>query len=312
MKNLKAPFPYFGGKSKVVDIVWERFGGIKNYIEPFAGSAAMLLGAPEGKRVETINDLDGFITNFWRAVKLDPQATARWADDIVSELDLHARHQWLIQRREGLTGRLREDPEYFDAKIAGWWVWGISLWIGSGWCERVSKKLPHLGGGGVGVHRSSIRLPHLGNEGMGETLYEMFDALSRRLRRVRVCSGSWERVCSSPTTTTRFGLTGVFLDPPYSRGAIDYAVGGVGSGLDAQVREWCKEWGGDPLMRIALCGYKGDHDELLSLGWSAHAWKTNGGYANSAKGETEGKQNSKSEVILFSPNCLPPEQVILL
>ena len=35
---MKAPFPWFGGKSKVSSIVWERFGDVQNYVEPFFGS----------------------------------------------------------------------------------------------------------------------------------------------------------------------------------------------------------------------------------------------------------------------------------
>ena len=44
--DLVAPFPYFGGKRKVAPAVWSRFGEVRNYVEPFCGSAAMLLGAP--------------------------------------------------------------------------------------------------------------------------------------------------------------------------------------------------------------------------------------------------------------------------
>lgn len=29
---MKAPFPYFGGKSKVADVVWEALGDVKHYI----------------------------------------------------------------------------------------------------------------------------------------------------------------------------------------------------------------------------------------------------------------------------------------
>lgn len=43
---LKAPFPWFGGKSKVAGLVWERFGEVENYVEPFFGSGAVLLGRP--------------------------------------------------------------------------------------------------------------------------------------------------------------------------------------------------------------------------------------------------------------------------
>ena len=77
---LAAPFPYFGGKSLACEQVWAAFGDVKNYVEPFCGSAAMLLGAPEGKRVETINDYDGFVSNFWRAIAYDPEIVAHYAD----------------------------------------------------------------------------------------------------------------------------------------------------------------------------------------------------------------------------------------
>lgn len=44
MKKLKAPFPWFGGKSRAAHLVWERFGAVGNYVEPFAGSLAVLGG----------------------------------------------------------------------------------------------------------------------------------------------------------------------------------------------------------------------------------------------------------------------------
>lgn len=42
---LKAPFPWFGGKSRVAHIVWEYFHDVDNYVEPFAGSGTTLLAA---------------------------------------------------------------------------------------------------------------------------------------------------------------------------------------------------------------------------------------------------------------------------
>lgn len=122
--TLAAPFPYFGGKSLACETVWAAFGEVDNYVEPFCGSAAMLLGAPDGKRVETINDADGFVANFWRAVSHDDAAVAEAMDWPVNETDLFARHLWLVQQAEGLLARLHADPEYYDARIAGWWAWG--------------------------------------------------------------------------------------------------------------------------------------------------------------------------------------------
>ncbi|MGB9619722.1 MAG: DNA adenine methylase [Armatimonadota bacterium] len=62
---LKAPFPYFGGKSKIAPLVWSRLGNVKNYVEPFFGSGAVLLARPDEHcwwdKIETVNDKDGLL-----------------------------------------------------------------------------------------------------------------------------------------------------------------------------------------------------------------------------------------------------------
>jgi DNA adenine methylase len=326
VKELSAPFPYFGGKARAADLVWTRFGAVDNYVEPFAGSAAMLLRAPEGNRVETINDADGFVANFWRAVAADPDGVAFHADWPCSEVDLEARHGWLVNRAERLRWQL-EDPDFFDAKVAGWWVWGACNWIGSGWCagegphlsngarlvdsrklphisagQGINRKLPHLGNAGRGINR---KLPPLGDAGQGEHLRSVFirewmQALAERLRDTRVTCGDWTRVVKD-SVTTRHGLTGLFLDPPYTLGEMDYAAGGVGTDLPMQVQAWCAANGADPKLRIALCGHAGEHDALLAHGWSISRWTARKGYAVT----DEAVANSAGETIWFSPNCLP-------
>ena len=46
MNFQKAPFPYFGGKSKAAELVWSLLGDVPHYVEPFAGSMAVLLNRP--------------------------------------------------------------------------------------------------------------------------------------------------------------------------------------------------------------------------------------------------------------------------
>ena len=58
---MKAPFVWFGGKRRVAPEVWAALGDVPNYIEPFAGSLAVLLGRPHDmsngtRRAETVND----------------------------------------------------------------------------------------------------------------------------------------------------------------------------------------------------------------------------------------------------------------
>lgn len=91
--------------------------------------------------------------NFWRAVTADPRAVAEHCDWPVNEADLHARHKWLVSQLPMMREQMHIDPDFFDVKIAGWWVWGICQWIGGGWCaEPQNHKHPKLDGIGKGVH----------------------------------------------------------------------------------------------------------------------------------------------------------------
>ena len=157
--------------------MWRRLGEPTVYVEPCAGSLAVLLASPAGAADrEIICDTDGFICNFWRAVQHAPRTVARWADYPTIHQDLTARHRWLVDWSERNTGRLVEDPEWFDAKAAGWWVWGLSIWIGSGWCTNPDARRPHANpGGGRGINRQRLRRPweqrpyvadHVGGQGV--------------------------------------------------------------------------------------------------------------------------------------------------
>ena len=42
----KAPFPWFGGKKHAAPHVWSALGDVDHYVEPFAGSLAVLLQRP--------------------------------------------------------------------------------------------------------------------------------------------------------------------------------------------------------------------------------------------------------------------------
>jgi hypothetical protein len=102
-------------------------------------------------------------------------------------------------------------------------------------------------------------------------------------------------------------LTGIFLDPPYNSddAGNDVYTGEHDPELPEHVRAWCIENGSNPLLRIALCGYDGDHDELLEHGWTVESWKANKGYQ---KVKEDGTHNGHRERIWFSPHCLKGKQ----
>ena len=306
-------FPYFGGKAPVAGIVWEALGNVVNYVEPCFGSGAVLFLRPGGAgHIETVNDADGLVCNFWRAVQADPGAVAFHADWPVNEADLHARHLWLIGQRERLTERLMGDPGFYDTRAAGWWAWGMSCWIGSGWCSStgpwtVEDGQMVLRNPGQGVNR---KLPHLGNPGKERLAWLMDEVgrFARRLRNVRVCCGDWSRVCG-PSVTYRHGLTGVFLDPPYADTA--NRTNGLYAHDDLTVahdiRAWAIEQGQNPLMRIVLAGYEGAHE--MPDDWTAVEWQATGGYGLIGSDEDlGGRANRRRERLWLSPHCVRARQ----
>ena len=125
--------------------------------------------------------------------------------------------------------------------------------------------------------------------------------LAGRLRGVRVCCGDWKRVVS-PCVLFVATPCAVFLDPPYSietgRYPSCYAVDDLG--VAHKVREWALQWGEDLRLRIALCGYEGEHD--MPPSWECVEWKAVGGYSNQS---TDGDNSNRyRERIWFSPHCL--------
>jgi len=130
-------------------------------------------------------------------------------------------------------------------------------------------------------------------------------ALRDRLRYVRICCGDFERVLGPTPTVRRSGITGVFLDPPYdvAQGRDENLYNVDGEDVSKRAAAWAVAHGDNPRLRIALCGYEGEHE--MPDNWECFEWKANGGFGNQRK--TIGKNaNRYRERIWFSPHCLKP------
>ena len=346
MTILKSPYPYFGGKLPIAAEIWRRFGDVDNYVEPFFGSLAVLLARPKYHgQTETVNEKNGYLVNFWRAIADAPDEVAKWADYPNSEWDLTARHMWLVGEGRERIKKCEADPFYYDAQAAGWWVWGAALWIGSGWCtgngpwivdkktgvlmkkegegQGVKRQIINLSNPGEGINRKRI---HLGRkkginrkqntdlatgEGIlpvNEGLFDYFRQLSRRVRRVSIVNGDWSRVITHGALA-HGDKVGVFLDPPYS---LEMRSDGLYAhdhkDLPGDVRAWCIKNGGNKRYRIALCGLEGEHNELESLGWIKWVWKAHGAY-QSHNADGRNQENRRLERVWFSPACINQPQM---
>ncbi len=373
----KTPWPWFGGKADAAPQVWQALGDCDHYVEPFAGSLAVLLRRPHPCNrtyySETVNDMDGLLVNAWRAMQLSPDAMAEAASWPVSEADLHARHIALVRwKAERDLERLMADPHWHDPVMAGWWAWGQSCWIGSGWCSGVggwmvgadgritnragarepgvTRKLPHLTGGGRGVNHAGARepgvtrqLPHLGNDGRGVNhagarspgvsdadepteyhpmtmpeLLRWFRFLSARLRHVRILNGDWARTltggASKILSVRKGGVCGVFLDPPYlGTERANNVYSHDDHDIAHLVREWALQHGDDPDYRIVLAGYDTEHESLARDGWRCVEWYRTGflkGGMANTGTGVDSGSQQKRERLWLSPHCLAPVAVV--
>ena len=136
---MKPPFAYYGGKTTLAPIIANLLPAHEHYVEPFAGSLAVLL-AKKPSRAETVNDLDGDLVTFWRVLRdhgdelerlalLTPHARDEWRasrddlDDAPTDIE-RARRVWTIltQRRSnsmaGNGWRYRTDPGASSMPVA--------------------------------------------------------------------------------------------------------------------------------------------------------------------------------------------------
>lgn len=244
---MRAPFPYYGAKGGIAELVWNLLGDPDVYLEPFVGSAAVLLARPGGarpQRYEVIGDADHFVANFWRALRADPQGVAAAAERPMIEADLAAIGRWLLDRRDRLAP-LEYDIDAYDVEMAGRWAWCQSTAVGVNDWRRMTS-------GYKGINRL-----------VGD-LSAALAALADRLRQVQVFMGDWERTVRAARWRT--GVFGVFLDPPYRRaGRSDlYSVEADVSGeLHDRIEAWCLTAPAE--YRIVVAGYDGD---FILSGWT--------------------------------------------
>lgn len=67
---------YYGGKWKLAPWIISHFPPHKNYVEPCGGAASVLLQKPRSP-LETYNDLDGNVVNFFRVLRDQPEELIR-------------------------------------------------------------------------------------------------------------------------------------------------------------------------------------------------------------------------------------------
>lgn len=119
MRRNPSPIPWYGGKSTHLKWLLPLLPECKHYVEPYSGSAVVLLNR-DPSPIETINDINGEVVNFFRILRDRPEeligaiqltpfsreefALARFADDHPDDLERARRFCVLCQQSYGAVG----------------------------------------------------------------------------------------------------------------------------------------------------------------------------------------------------------------
>ena len=183
-KVLRAPFGYPGGKSRSLGAILPKLPKRSCYVEPFGGSAAVLL-ARTPSRLEIFNDRYGGVVAFYRCIR-DEQKMNKLCDRL--HLAVHSREEFVWAKatwqNEGLD----------DVERAARWYYMVQSSFGS--LGRNWGRGTKAGSAIAGKIRNKLKA---------------FPAVHDRFRKVQVENQDWEacmRDYDSPETV-------FYLDPPY-------------------------------------------------------------------------------------------------
>lgn len=117
---MKAPFPYYGGKTRIAADIAALMPEHTHYVEPFAGALSVLFAKPKSL-VETVNDINGDIVNFFRVLRdrpteleracvLTPHSRQEHADarDLEVEDELERARRTFVLLSQGRNASLRK------------------------------------------------------------------------------------------------------------------------------------------------------------------------------------------------------------
>ena len=92
MEPKKIAFGWYGGKFSHLDWLLPLLPKTTHYCEPYGGSAAVLLNR-DPSPVETYNDIDGDLVNFFRVLRDNP-------DDLIRKIGLTPNSLKLLEKEE--------------------------------------------------------------------------------------------------------------------------------------------------------------------------------------------------------------------
>lgn len=236
---MRPAFPYYGGKARMAPLIAGMFPAHRVYVEPFAGSAAVLL-AKQVSAHEILNDADGNVTAFFRVLRDQPERLQRaleltpYSRDEYAAADLTAADLTDLERARRFMVRCHQSVN--AAGAAG----------SAGWSLSVSRNQSRPGTYAGAVDRLT--------------------AVAGRLRRVAVENTDALTLINRHASRTD---TVIYLDPPYlaetrrALGASTYRLDAAGADFHAALLQHVR----DATATVYLSGYPSQLYRDALPGW---------------------------------------------
>jgi DNA adenine methylase len=251
---VKPPVPYYGSKATVAAWIADLLPDHEHYVEPYCGSLAVLL-AKTPSQMETANDLDGDLVNFWAVLRDQPDALVR-----ACALTPHARAE------HAAAAKPTDDP--LERARRTW----IRLSQGRSATLRTTGWRHYINPAGS----------HLGMPGYLDAYVDRMAAAAERLHNVSL------ECLPALTLIGKYGAQPgclLFVDPPYLGSTRMANYRHEMTGEDAH-RELAAALA-DCRATVVLSGYHSPLYDDLYAGWHRYERATSTGNATTDKARTE-------------------------
>ena len=192
-------FPYVGGKTLLSDWITGVLPSHETYVEPFGGSAAVLLNKPRST-TEVYNDLDGDIVHFFQVARDRPEELVDWIQRTPYSEELHNQYADAFYSGERSDDAITRTGRFLYLRY-------------SQFGGKYAKK--------SGFKRDTARTKTTESQTWA-AVDERIDEICQRLQGVSIQNGSFESVIDRYDSAK----TVFYCDPPYLHKEDTYRVDG--------------------------------------------------------------------------------------
>ena len=211
---------------------------------------------------------------------------------------------YIVKYKESLLENIIKDDEYYNVKLAAYWLYYKSCEIGCVELDKINvdRIYESVSSNGIAVARNQL----ISNTGIHSTynkkiyitkykldrLIQWFTDIETILQNVKIVCADWKRLFNDNThwqDDSGRKPIGIFFDPPYS--ADRRSVYRLDSySVAKEVNEFCLKNANKKTYRIVIAGYEGEHNNLESHGYTKYKWQAHGGYSNLGDNQNKYKE----------------------